>query len=216
MKQKLFITAVLLISAMTTFSQNSTSFGVNVGYDQNMYLNSNLLGTVSNELPDISIGADITYYIGEKMRLRTELRYSNISFQKEYAKGIDDDNLGVTKLATNNIGLVPHFDYKLFSLGKLDLYSTAGLRFEITLDDYYRSYTVAGERMSQDYYNSYFEKHASTMLGATAGFLFKLNLGENTALTLSPEYTGYFWKYYDKNDKALQRASLNIGLEWKF
>lgn len=216
MKQKLIITAVLLISAFTTFSQNRTSFGVSLGYDQNMYYDQYLSGTVSNEIPDFSIGGNINYHFGEKMILRTELKYSNLSFQKDYSIGTDADDLDITKLASNNIGIIPHFDYKLFSIGKLDLYSSVGLRFEITFDDFYRSYTNAGDRMNADYFNTYFEEHSQSMFGATVGFLFKMNLGENTALTLSPEYTSYFSEFYDENQMALQRASVNLGLEWRF
>ncbi len=216
MKQKLIITAALLISAFTTFSQNRTSYGLSLGYDQNMFYDQNLSGSVSNEIPDFNIEGHINYHFGEKMILRTELRYSNLSFQKDYTLGADTDDLDITKLASNNIGFTPHFDYKLFSVGKLDMYSSLGLRFEFTFDDFYRSYTNNGDKMNADYFNTYFEEHTKTMFGATVGLLLKMNLGENTSLTLSPEYASYFSSYYVENKMALQRISANIGLEWRF
>ena len=216
MKQKLFITAVLLISALATFSQNSSSFGVNVGYDQNMFITSNLEGNVTNELPDMSIGANLIYGFGEKVRLRAELRYSNISYTQNYLKpSTDVDNVELSKITANNIGIVPHLDYKLFNLGKMDVYATAGLRYEFNLGDYVRTYTYAGDLFGTDYTPTT-ETHAKSMMGATLGFLFKVNVSEKAALTLSPEYTSYFWKYYDQNEMAFQRASLNFGFEWRF
>ena len=216
MKQKLFITAVLLISAISTFSQTGTSFGLNFGYDSNMYHTKNLSGVVSNEIPDFSIGGNLIYDLGEKSRLRVELRYSNISYTQHYDYPSSNlNNLELSKITANNIGIVPHFDYTLFSLGKLDVLGTAGLRFEIDLGNYVRSYTYAGDLTDYDHTPSS-EVHSKAMLGATAGLLFKLNVGDNAAITLSPEYTSFFGQYFDQNQTVLQRFSGNLGFEWRF
>lgn len=215
MNYRLAVFVVLMIVSLRGLTQTKMSFGITTGYDQNYCLFQDLPDETINQLPDFNIGADIAWYLGERIRVRGEVKYVNISFARNFSNPVADNNIDFSKLAVNNINFNPRFDYRLFSLKKLDLYMTTGLRFEFSMGDYIRTFNYAGENLDTDYLGIG-EKHASTMAGATGGFILKYNFTPDFALTLSPEYTSFFSEFYQMNNMSLQRASLNIGFEWSF
>ena len=215
MNTKLTVLVMLMIVSLRGLSQSEMSFGITTGYDQNYCLFQDLPDETFNQVPDFNIGANVAWYLGERIRVRGEVKYVNLSFTRNFSTLEADDNIDFTKLSVNNINLNPRFDYRLFSLKKFDCYFTTGLRFEFTLGDLVRTYNYAGENLDTDYIGIG-EKHASAMAGATGGFIFKYNFTPEFAFTLTPEYTSFFSEFYQRNNMALQRASLNIGFEWAF
>lgn len=172
MNYKLVVLAMLMIVSLRGLSQTKMSVGVTTGYDQNYCLFQDLPYETLNQLPDFNVGVDVAWYLGERIRLRGEVKYVNISFTRNFSNPVADYNIDFTKLAVNNLNFNPRFDYRLFSLKKLDFYLTTGLRFEFSMGDYIRTYNYAGDNLDTDYVGIG-EKHATAMAGATGGFIFK-------------------------------------------
>lgn len=204
-----------MVVSISGLSQTKMSFGVTTGYDQNYCLFQDLPDETLNQFPDFNIGADISWYLGERIRVRGEVKYVNISYTRNFPFPEADYNIDFTKVSVNNLNFNPRFDYRLFSLKKLDFYVTSGFRFEFSTGDYIRTFNYAGENLDIDYVGVG-EKHASAMAGVTGGFIFKYNFTPDFAFTLTPEYTSFLSEFYQMNNMALQRASLNIGFEWAF
>ena len=181
-------------------------------------MNTHYLGDLrklnTNEFPDFSGGVNLIYYLGEKFRLRAETDYSNISFTRDYqTDAAVDNNVALTKMSINNISLNPHVDYRLFSLGSLDLYASAGLRFEFTLSDWQRTYNQAGDLLDGKYL---LDEINPGQAGGTGGLILKYNISDNWGIQIAPEYTYYFRPLFSLNEYNLQRFSLKAGVEWRF
>ncbi len=220
--KKLLVFGFVILSYVG-FSQNDVSIGFSGGYDYNYgHMLNPRNGINSNAIPDFNVGADISWYLGERIRIRAELRYTNFSFTRDLQipQNGNDKNMKNTILTVNNLDFAPHFDFRLFSLKKLDCYITAGLKAEFNIGDYARSYTYGGEKSNYDSYitDRYNGQtgHINTLAGAVGGLILKYNVNEQLGITLKPEYTSFFNYFYDQNDMPLQRGSLNVGLEWRF
>lgn len=213
MKQ-IFLFIFLFLFTATGFSQSKLALSFQGGYDQNLNYLGDLKKLNTNELPDFSGGVNLIYYMGKKFRLRVESDYSNISFTRDYQTDQSiENNVALTKMAINNISLNPHVDYKLVSLGNLDLYGSAGLRFEFTITDWQRTFNQAGELLSGKYL---LDEINPGQAGGTGGLILKYNLSEHLGVQLAPEYTYYFRPLFGTNDNNLQRFSVKAGLEWRF
>lgn len=213
MKQ-IFIFFFACLLSVTAFSQSKFAVSFQGAYDQNSNYLEDLKKLNTNEIPDFSGGVNLIYYLGKKFRLRAESDYSNISFTRDYQTDASiDKNVGLTKMSINNISLNPHVDYKIFSLGQLDLYGSAGLRFEFTLSDWQRTYNQAGDLLSGKYL---LDEINPGEIGGTGGLILKYNISEHLGIQVAPEYTYYFRPLFTMNDNNLQRLSLKAGIEWRF
>jgi hypothetical protein len=149
------------------------------------------------------------------MRVRLDLHYANIGFTRNYNSDRSNPlNIDISKIAISNLDLSPKFEYRLVSLGKLDLFASAGFKFEFALGKYERCYLVNGKLSDQQHVDK--SEFTQTQAGAVGGLVFKYNLNEFTAITLSPEYNYFFDKFSSRNDYVMQRTSVNLGVEWRF
>lgn len=227
MKKFLLIVLVLSSLSITGFSQKDYSVAVTGGYDYNM---NHLIGlgleNCTNSLPDFNIGADFSFLMGDNLRLRADLRYSNLSFNEPYSSSTHPLNLNAVRLtyAFNNLDISPRADYRILKVSKFDLYASAGLKFEFLLSKFELLELANGDLDTSDTF-----KHATTgtNVGAVGGLIFKYNITPKIGIVLAPDYT-YFFDYFapdrnDYNDRTrsygkhyLQRFSMNAGVEWTF
>ncbi|MDA3879847.1 MAG: outer membrane beta-barrel protein [Prolixibacteraceae bacterium] len=216
------IALVLMILTAFTLganSQNKMTLGVNAGYDYNAAYLVDIDGATNlNQIPDFNVGVDVGLEFGERIRARVELKYVNISFERDFDYSINDLDVSNTKFVANNINFNPRFDYRLFSIKNFDTYFTTGMRLEFTAGDYIRTYNNAGDKVDDLKYFGGGGRyvHKSAMAGVIGGFIFKYNVNSNLGITVSPEYTSFLTRFYEENDWAMQRANLNIGIEWTF
>ncbi len=218
MNSKIVLLVILMIASVKVFSQDKMTFGVNFGYDYNDKYLENLDGAENvNELPDFNIGVDVGIELTERIRVRGELKYVNLSFTRDFSYPVEETNIDQTKLSVNLIGFNPRFDYRLFSLGDFDTYFSTGMRLEFSSGDYIRTFTNDGEKSDDNKHigNGKYV-HKSTMAGVVGGFIFKYNINQNLGITIMPEYTSFLSRFYNDNQTSLQRANVNIGIEWTF
>ncbi|MCF8361134.1 MAG: outer membrane beta-barrel protein [Prolixibacteraceae bacterium] len=218
MNSKIVLLVFLMIVSVKVFSQDKMTFGVNFGYDYNDNYLENLYGAENiNEIPDFNVGIDVGVELTERIRVRGELKYVNLSFTRDFSYPEAEVNIDKTKIATNFIGFNPKFDYRLFSLGNFDTYFSTGMRLEFSSGDYIRTYNYDGEKLvDTKHIGNGKYVHKSTMAGVVGGFIFKYNVNQNLGITIIPEYTSFLTRFYEQNMTSLQRANVNIGLEWTF
>ncbi len=218
MNNKIAILVILMIVSVKVFSQDKMTFGVNFGYDYNDKYLENIFGAKNtNEIPDFNVGVDVGVELTERIRVRGELKYVNLSFTREFSYPEKSSNIDYTKFSANFIDFNPRFDYRLFSLGNFDTYFSTGIKLEFSAGDYIRTYNYDGEKLDdmKHFGNGKYE-HKSIMAGVVGGFIFKYNINQNLGITVTPEYTSFLTRFYEENQTALQRANVNIGIEWTF
>lgn len=217
-KRIVLVLTILTAITLGAFSQNNMTLGVNAGYDYNSAYLVDIDGADNlNQVPDFNVGVDVGLEFGERIRARVELKYVNISFDRDFAYTGNDLDIDNSKISVNNLNLNPRFDYRIFSIKNFDTYITTGLRLEFTAGDYIRTYRNDGSKSDLRYFDgSGRYVHKSVMAGAIGGFIFKYNVNEKLGITVSPEYTSFFTRFYKQNDMAMQRANVNVGIEWTF
>lgn len=208
------IVMVLTMISFTGFSQTYFSLGVSGGYDKTFNHLTNLNYENTDAFPDYNFGAEAIINFGERMRVRTDVHYSNLGFTRDYnTVSTDPRSRDYSTLAISNLTISPKFDYKFATLGKIDIYASAGVKFEFELGKYETTYLANGDKAENSYISDSFTK---TQAGGVAGLLFKYKLSDYTALFLTPEYTCFFDKFHAQNDYVMQRVGVNFGIEWKF
>lgn len=219
--KKLLVFGFVLLSYLG-FSQNTISIGLNGGYDYNYgHLLNPRNGVNINAFPDFNIGADVSWYLGKRVRIRGEFQYANMAFTRDlvHPYNNNDDNIKTTKLSVNRLGFSPNVDFRMFSIGKFDAYITAGLKADFNMGDFARSFTYGGEKSYNNYIDDEYgsdKGHIGTMTAALGGFIFKYNVSQNWSVTMKPQYTSFFNFFYNDNRQPLQRGSLNFGVEYSF
>ncbi|MDA3815917.1 MAG: outer membrane beta-barrel protein [Prolixibacteraceae bacterium] len=219
MNSKIVLLVILMIASVKVFSQDKMTFGVNFGYDYNDKYLENLDGAENvNELPDFNIGVDVGIELTERIRVRGELKYVNLSFTRDFTGYTDEDfSVDHTKFTANFIGFNPRFDYRLFSLGNFETYFSTGLKLEFSAGDYIRTFDNNGDKYDDlKYFSNGKYIHDSVLAGAVGGFIFKYNINQKLGITIMPEYTSFLSRFYNDNQTSLQRANVNIGIEWTF
>jgi len=213
-KGKILMVIFSLIFSVAGYSQSTFSFGILGGYDHSFNYLTGLTNTTSASFPDFNFGVDGILNIGEKMRIRAELKYSNMSLTRSWNFNSQDlTRFDKSVLYISNLDVCPRFDYKLLTTGKLDLYASVGFHFEFNLGNYERSTLANGDKLTTNLISRDFTK---TQAGAVGGFILRYNVNPSFGITLAPDYTCFFDKFQTKNDYIMQRAGLNLGVEWKF
>jgi hypothetical protein len=213
-KGKVFLVIFFLIFSVVGYSQTTFSFGVSGGYDHNFNYLTGLTNTTSSSFPDFNFGVDGILNIGEKMRIRAELKYSNMNLTRNWNFNSQDlTRFDKSVLYISNLDLCPRFDYKLLTTGKFDLYASAGFHFEFNLGNYERSTLANGDKLTTNLMSRDFTK---TQAGAVGGLILKYNVNPSFGITLAPDYTYFFDQFSTKNDYNMQRIGMNLGVEWKF
>jgi len=211
---KLSLIVIFLTISLVNYSQSKFSFGVSGGYNKTFNHLVGMKDANTDAFPDYNIGVDGILSIGERIRLRTDLHYSNIGITRKYnSESTDLRRLDYSKLAISNLDFTPKCEYRLATSGKLDIYASAGFRFEFQIGQYERTFLANGDKAENKYIADAFTK---TQAGAVVGFLLKYNISEYMALTLAPEYTYFLDYFFSKNDYKMQRVGVNLGVEWKF
>jgi hypothetical protein len=213
--KKFLITSILALSVVVSaFAEVRTSLVFHGGYNYNMNYRDAMGYTNTNALPDFNAGAQGLIYLGKRFRLGVDLEYYNISFTRKYNFiNPTESSIDYTQMAINNVGANPNIDFRLFSMGKLDLYATTSLQLEFSITDYQKNTLLNGNTSTTRYIKNDYSKF---MTGANGGFILNYNISKNIALSLTPKYTYFFEPFYPRNDYDFQRLGMNFGVEWKF
>ena len=216
---KILLAVLFLAISYSGYSQSSFSLGFSGGYDKSFNILDGITGARAqgvnyDKSPDYNFGIDGILRLNDHFRVRTEIHYANIGFTREYEYDIAPSSSTVTKskVAISNLDIAPTFDCKLIKIGKFNMYATLGMRFEFELGKYERSFLANGDKSSNQYFNDF----TTTQAGATGGFIFDYDLGNQFSIFLIPEYTYFFNTFNSKNTNTMQRATANIGLEYRF
>jgi len=214
MKKYLTVSLLFIFMAVTGFSQEHYSFFLSSGYDSNANHLSGMEYTNTNKFPDYNLGVGAAVYLNDRFRLRGELKYVNISFTRKYNfANTLSTTLDRTVISASNFDINPYLDYRVFSLGKLDFYAYAGIRFELSMGNTQTTYTVGGDKSYSNYIEGDYKK---AMFGLTGGCSLSYNINKKLAVFVSPEYTQFLNYFYSNNTAQLNRRSINLGVEWKF
>jgi hypothetical protein len=203
-----------MFMALSGISQERYSFFFSSGYDNNMNFLSAMKYTNTNEFPDYNFGVGGAVYLNDRFRARLELKYVNMSFTRKYNfQSTTASTPDRSVLSVSNIDFNPYIDYRIFSIGKFDLYGYTGFRFEFNFGDYQKCYMLGGDTSYKNYIENNYKK---AMVGLTGGCSFNYNLNKKFALSISPEFTHFLHYFYSDNSSNLERMSVNLGVEWKF
>jgi hypothetical protein len=206
---------LLIFFSMSSYGQVKFGLGASATYNHNNHFLVGMPYTNNSYYPDFSTGIQGIMLIGEKVRIRLGVDYSNLNFERVY-NFVNNDNparLDRSQLWVSSLSLIPKVDYKILKAGKFDMYVSGGGTFEFLLGDFEKTVLANNAVSSSRYIKNDFTK---TLMGVNGSLLFKYNFSENIGMTLSPGYTYFFDKYYSKNIDNLQRIGVSIGCEWKF
>ncbi len=207
--KKYYIVLICVLCAFPGFAQTRFFINLNGGLDYNFnkYYTPNTYEKFEDGRTDFNLGLDLGYRFSDKVRFRLESRYVQYSFGQE-------NSILKSERTLYNVAFNPRLDFRVWSLKKFELFLSPGLRLEyvITSDgetnyangDYSRRYVLVK--------SDYRDKNS----GFTGGAIFKYNYNNHLGFTLSPDYTFFANKVYEKNSGSLQRVSLNAGIEWRF
>lgn len=214
MKKYFTFGLLFMCTSLAGFSQEHFSVFLSSGYDYNTNHLSGMQYSNSSKFPNYNLGIGAALYLNDRFRLRGELKYVDISFTRKYNfNNTTSSTLDKTNLLATNFDFNPYLDYRVFSIGKLDFYGYAGFRFEFSLGSKQTSYTIGGDTSNSKYIENNYKK---AMVGLTGGCSFSYNFNKKIALFISPEYTQFLNYFYSDNTANLNRASINLGVEWKF
>lgn len=232
MNHKILLIVALLGLSFSGYSQLSGSIGLKGSYDQQFNILDDLYGNNESMFPDFSVGFDASIYITDWLRIRGELKYANVSFTRKYDVNSDiPKNIDYTKVQIHNMNINPYVDFRLLNLNnKFEVYYSLGAKVEFAVTDRQRAFTYDDEKLRIGYV---LDEHKDVMLGNSTGLLFKYNVNEHWGITLFPEYTVFWGRYYSLGDRDTyddyeddydlelnrnyyMRGSLNFGIEYTF
>ncbi|WP_163708054.1 outer membrane beta-barrel protein [Mangrovibacterium lignilyticum] len=209
--KKYFILLSILTVPFLGFSQSRFFVNLNAGWDYsaNKYYNYNNYDIFENEGNDLSWGLDLGYKFSDIVRFRIESRFGQYSFGQYYS-GAD---LIQTEMTMSYFNINPRFDFRVWTKDKFELFVSPGLKLEYIYDSDQVTDKTDGTTSDLSYVSS---AYADNMAGFIGGAIFKYNINKHLGITLSPEYTLYFKKLYEKNDDNMRRFSARLGVEWNF
>lgn len=208
------IVIIFIFWALAAKAQQKFALSIHGGYDINKNHLIDLQKLNTNESPDFGAGFNAIFYVREKLRIRAELEYSNISFTRDYQTDPSQpNNIAKTNVAINNIGVNPHLDYKLISWSGFELYAGGGFRFEFKQTAWQRTFNHAGNKLNGNYFRDILNPGQVGLVGSLIG---RYSLGDHAAIFLAPEYTYFLRPLFGLNDHLFQRTSFKLGYEWRF
>lgn len=227
MNYRLILIVALVALSFSGYSQLSGSVGLKGGYDKQYFIYDDLLyGENYDAFPDFNIGLDAALDLTKNIRVRAELKYSNVSYTREYNTSTSLlENIEYSKMQINNMNINPFVDFRILNVkDKLELYYTLGMKLEFSLGDRQRAFTYDDEKIDASYI---LEPHKDVMIGSATGLIFKYNINKHWGVTVSPEYTIFFGQFYENSEEFYDnspkemnnyymRSSLNFGLEYTF
>jgi len=214
----LIAVTVMVIFTAPVYSQVNPFIDLSGGYDYNLnkYYNKYVYEKFEGKT-DFNAGVALGVTLGKRVRFRTGVNYAQFTYGQYYPSGFLTDNAGISytesEMTIHCINLNPRLDGRLLTIKKIDLYITAGYRFEWVVDDDEESIKSDGATTSSHYLDKNFKKSNG---GPFVGFIVKYNAGKHLGITFEPLYTYYLKELYYQNDGNLQRLSANIGIEYTF
>ncbi len=214
MKKYFTVSLLFMFLALTGFSQEHYSLFFSGGYDSNANHLTGMNYSNLNKFPDYNLGVGAAVYLNDRFRARTEIKYVNIGFTREYNSDYTTPlTMKDTKMTIYSFDINPYLDYRIFTIGKLDFYGYAGFRFEFSFGDRQVTHTMDGDKSHTKHIATDYKK---AIVGFTGGCNLTYNINKKYAIYVSPEYTQFINYFYSDNTANMNRASLNLGVEWKF
>ena len=215
MKKSFLLGLFLLSVPFVSYSQSifSNSLGGGLDYNYNVYYdyNNNQKFQVNQ---DFNFDVNGAFQLGNKLRLRLEVDYSNFSYgQRYYFEKPSDNTVVKSEITIHNLSLTPRVDYKLVVVNKFDVFVSSGFKFEMNLGSDEESQTSGGKVYSSSHISTDYDHF---MQGIAGGLLLKYNLSKHLSVNLAPDYSFYLQKFYDQSEGNLQRISVNLGIEWRY
>lgn len=208
--KKLYIMLFCVFCAIQGFPQSRFFVNLNGGLDYNFnkYYTPNNYGKFENGKTDFNLGLDLGYRFSDKVRFRLESRYVEYSFGQESSTLKSERSL-------YNLAFNPRLDFRVWSVRKFELFLSPGLRLEyvITSDGETWRHDDGSHSRRQVYVDADYRDKNSGFVG---GAILKYNYNNHLGFTLSPDYTLFAHKIYEKNSGSLQRVNVNAGIEWRF
>lgn len=210
MKKSVLLLAVIALPFLG-FSQSRFFVNLNAGADftSNTYYNYNNYEIFENDGAELSFGADLGYKFSDKVRARLETRFGNFRYGQYYT----GSELEQTEMKLQYFAFNPRLDFRVMAKGKFELFLSPGWRLEFISDAEQETLKADGTSSDASYVSS---AYSESMGGFIAGGIVKYSLNKHLGLTLSPEYTLFAGKLYDKNDNNMTRFSTRFGIEYNF
>lgn len=221
--KKIVFSLVFILSTITVFSQEFEpifTMGINSGVDHNINAyqlqpNAQYYYYYYGIPNQYNIGMDFAVAVTKKLRPRLELRYVNSQFGVKWNVP-DSAHYDMIRSThnINNFDINLHVDYLLWTLKKLDIYVSPGLKYEFYTGDYLHTTLTDGPSTSTNWniLNPSFPRNDAA---GVVSFLFKYNISKHIGITLIPEYTLFFRDYIGGQGALYQRLSLNAGFEFR-
>ncbi len=209
--KKLFILVAIFAIPFCGFAKSRFFINLNAGWDHttNKYYSYNNYNFFDQDGAEFSWGADLGYKFSDAVRFRVESRFGKYSYGQEYTGA----ELLKTTMDLNYFNINPHLDFRVWNKNKLELFVSPGLKLEYISDSNQETELTDGSVSDAGYVSS---KYAENMTGFVGSAILKYNINSKWGVTLSPEYTLYFKKLYDKNDNNMARFSTRLGIEYTF
>ena len=197
--------------------QGDVTLGINSGFDWDINaFNYNKYPTDYNpsshhsQNPQYNIGADLGIALSNNMRIRFELRYTNI----KSGIGLDSAEINTHTWTYNSIivnlnyfGANARFDYKFLTTNKLEIFISPAFKFEHLMS----TTMTNGPFNGMNYYGPNY------IAGGAVSLLFKYNLANHVAITLTPDYSLFFREWeMNQGGKLYQRFMPTWALNLNF
>jgi hypothetical protein len=212
--KKFFILFTVFAMPFCGFTQSRYFINLNGAWDYSMNkyheYNTNNLSPFQHDGAEFSYGLDIGYKFSDIVRFRVEGRIG------EYKYGGDWDSDSGFESSTMKISyfdIIPRFDFRVWQKNKLELFVSPGLKLEYISDANQKTIKADGTISREGYISS---SYAENMAGIVGGAVLKYNINSKWGITMSPEYTLFFKKLYEKNDNSMMRFSTRLGVEYSF
>jgi len=166
--------------------------------------------------PEYNIGANIGWLIKSKSRIDIELNYENLGIGNnwDYSNtNTSPSTLVKSKRHIDNWGINLSYGYKFLQYKKLDIYASSSLKLAHSTSEREKT-TLYNGNVNSSSYLAFSYMH--TRVGGAVGLRLKYNYTDHWALTLFPEYTCYFMKFYDVSPNLLQSVRCNLGVDLTF
>lgn len=210
MRKYVFALVVLAVPVLG-FSQSRFFVNLNAGIDymNNTYYNYNNYEFFDSDGLDRSYGLDLGFKFSDQVRVRLETRLGSYRFGQYYS----GSDLQQTKMTLNYFAFNPRLDFRLMAKGKFELFLSPGWRLEFISDSEQETLKSDGSTSDASYVSS---AYSESMGGFMAGAIVKYHFNQKLGFTLSPEYTLFTKKLYEKNDNTMTRFSARFGIEYSF
>lgn len=209
--KKFFILLAVLAMPFCGFSKSRFLINLNAGWDYtaNKYYNYNNYSFFDQDGGEFSFGADLGYKFSDIVRFRIESRFGKYSYGQEYS----GTGLLKTTMDLKYFDINPHLDFRVWNKDKFEFFVSPGLKLEYISDSNQETELSDGTVSDGSYVSS---AYAGNMAGFVGSAILKYNITSKLGVTLTPEYTLFFKKLYEKNDNSMTRFSTRLGIEYTF